>query len=58
MIASFDALQGAYSLGNSAALTEKEVIKMLEKAHDAGKKIDEVENDIKEDAQRLPSHNK
>ena len=38
--------------------TEEEVVKMLEKAHDDGKEIDKAEEDIKEDANMLKTHNR
>ena len=37
------------------AFTEEEIVKMLENAHDNGKDIDETEEDIKEDASRMPT---
>lgn len=35
--------------------TEEEVVKMLEKAHDEGKELDKKEEEIKEDAYRMPT---
>ena len=40
------------------SFTEEEVVKMLEKAHDDGKEIDKAEEDIKEDAKMLKTHNR
>ncbi len=37
------------------AFTEEEIVKMLENAHDNGKNLDEAEEDIKEDASRMPT---
>ncbi|MBR3163660.1 MAG: hypothetical protein IKF17_06155 [Clostridia bacterium] len=42
----------------SSAFTEEEVIKMLEHAHDKGKDLEEAEEDIKEDASRMPTNNR
>ena len=38
--------------------TEEEVIKMLQNAHDKGEELDKAEEDIKEDAERIPSNNR
>ena len=37
------------------AFTEEEIVKMLQNAHDNGKDIDEAEENIKEDASRIPT---
>lgn len=40
------------------AFTEKEVIEMLQKAHDKGEELDKAEENIKDDADRLPTRNR